>query len=370
MTNRLLLFLALFATSSILFAQTVFHFDGFIKLNLPSFPYKVVFEEQGNKIFGYSITDFGGENETKSFITGSIDRITNTIKFEEVELDYAKNLDFKDRFCFIRFKGSLVDVEGEKHLKGQFNSMFEIGKQYVYGEVNVILTNDLPPEIIAKGLSGENKSVIDSEFSKLAVSDTINTRSRVIAINMISQPEEELQGVITIDNLILRSTTSFIPLVATRTAIPKEEMEDPSANIETVVKTSKTKINETSIITAPLAINSRSVNEMRKDDSVTVATPETTITILIYDQDQVDDDAIDLYIDNLPVLVNHRATFSKKRIQFKLKNQSTVVVITAKNNGIIGKNSVRFDIIEGENMIRTLSNMSAGDSATIVFEKQ
>ena len=213
MTNRLLLFLALFATSSILFAQTIFHFDGFIKLNLPSFPYKVVFEEQGNKIFGYSITDFGGENETKSFITGSIDRITNTIKFEEVELDYAKNLDFKDRFCFIRFKGSLVDVEGEKHLIGQFNSMFETGRQYVFGEVNVILTNDLPPEKIAKGLSDENKSVIDSKFNKMGVSDTISTRSRALAINMISQSEGELQGVITIDNLILRSTTSFISYI-------------------------------------------------------------------------------------------------------------------------------------------------------------
>ena len=89
--KTLALFLYISFNSNISFAQYELDYLGVIKLNDSSFiSYSLKLTEQNGIITGYSITDIGGDHETKSNITGSYDKKTHALSFKEVGIIYTK----------------------------------------------------------------------------------------------------------------------------------------------------------------------------------------------------------------------------------------------------------------------------------------
>jgi hypothetical protein len=134
--KTLALFLYISFNSNISFAQSELDYLGVIKLNDSSFiSYSLKLTEQNGIITGYSITDIGGDHETKSNITGSYDKKTHALSFKEVGIIYTKS-DVSDYdFCYVHFDGVIRNIDATKNIKGKFNGFYSDGITCINGEL-------------------------------------------------------------------------------------------------------------------------------------------------------------------------------------------------------------------------------------------
>ena len=131
-------FFILIFTSNILFSQNLSkEFTGVIKLNDSSFiPYNIHLVSMDNIfITGTSVTDEGGEHETKSKISGSYDSNTHTLKLKEYDIIYSKSPYEELDFCFIHFEGKIQNFNNPKHIKGPFSGRYIDGSSCIDGEL-------------------------------------------------------------------------------------------------------------------------------------------------------------------------------------------------------------------------------------------
>lgn len=125
-----LLITMVFFCYNTLFSQYFFSGDlnGFLILeDNQIIPYEIHFECSSNNCIGISISDKGGENETKSNLTGFLDFNRETIDFKENGIVYTK-ADYStfDEFCYvnfslkINFKNKKITFEEEGDFVGKF----------------------------------------------------------------------------------------------------------------------------------------------------------------------------------------------------------------------------------------------------------
>ncbi|WAC02885.1 hypothetical protein N7U66_04450 [Lacinutrix neustonica] len=119
-TFFLLSFTVLFAS-----AQQTHEFVGVIKLNDSSLiSLKVVLIEQNNNISGFTLTDLGGEHETKTSIIGFYNEATNILDFKEVETIYTKSPVSEADFCYMNFISDNYRLGKSNKLTGKFKGLF------------------------------------------------------------------------------------------------------------------------------------------------------------------------------------------------------------------------------------------------------
>ena len=85
----------------ILLSQNKYEFLGAVKLNgndKTLITYRLVFEEKNGVINGYSVTDLDGIHETKNTISGTYDKKTKLLTFQENDILYTKSK-FSQRKC-------------------------------------------------------------------------------------------------------------------------------------------------------------------------------------------------------------------------------------------------------------------------------
>jgi hypothetical protein len=172
----LVLFLFLFNTSNI-FSQTEQEYYGVLKLNDTAFiTYKLNLIEKFGLISGHSITDIGGEHETKSSIKGFYNSKTNNLIFKEEEIIYTKSKITEYDFCFVHFDGSLKEISSKKNIKGKFSGRYSDNTSCIDGE---ILLNNV--EKIEKKIEKVEKFIkktkkIDEETkSKINIRKTLDS---------------------------------------------------------------------------------------------------------------------------------------------------------------------------------------------------
>ncbi|MFY7742113.1 MAG: hypothetical protein ACOVQR_05670 [Flavobacterium sp.] len=131
-------FLLIFFTTLNIYSQNVSEYFGILKLNDSSLiTYKLYLKEERGIISGFSLTDIGGEHETKSLIKGNYDAKTNLLSFSEYDIVYTKSLITKYDFCFVHFKGKLSKFDGGKGIKGKFLGLYKDGTKCINGEINL-----------------------------------------------------------------------------------------------------------------------------------------------------------------------------------------------------------------------------------------
>ncbi len=120
------------------FSQSNTEYLGAIMLSDSSLiTYKIVIEEnKNNTLSGYSITDLGGEHETKSLIKGSFGD-KKTISFNEYDIVYTKSYISQEDFCFVNFTG----VVSNKKIEGTFKGLYADGIQCIDGEIKLTQFN-------------------------------------------------------------------------------------------------------------------------------------------------------------------------------------------------------------------------------------
>lgn len=144
-------------TTSILIFLLTFYFGqaqemnytGLLKLNDSlMITYEVALSEREGIVKGHSVTDFGGEHETKSLIKGRYNQETNTLSFSEYGIVYTKSPVNTNDFCYVNFVGKVKDLSSKK-IEGDFKGRFEDGTTCINGEL-VLLNQETINEISKK----------------------------------------------------------------------------------------------------------------------------------------------------------------------------------------------------------------------------
>ena len=120
------------------YCQNEIEYLGVIKLNdssLISFGLNII--EKDGEISGHSLTDMGGDHETKSTITGTYSKKDNRLFFKEVGIIYTKSEVPDFDFCFIHFSGRIRDINKIKNLSGAFKGLFSDGTSCIDGEIRM-----------------------------------------------------------------------------------------------------------------------------------------------------------------------------------------------------------------------------------------
>jgi hypothetical protein len=135
----LTLLLLLFTLNN--FCQTRYEYLGALKLNgsdKTTITYRLVFDVSNNLMSGYSVTDLGGENETKNSISGTYDNKTKVLEFKEDDILYTKSNFSEKSFCFVNYSGKIKLVGNNTKLEGDFKGLYKNNKKCIDGTILLI----------------------------------------------------------------------------------------------------------------------------------------------------------------------------------------------------------------------------------------
>lgn len=100
------------------------NFTGIIELeNKTYIDLRISFDIIGNKVEGYTITDYNGAHESKSSILGSYDKKTDMFTFRELSILYTKSPITEVDFCYIYFTGMLKNDRLIGNFKGYYEDL-------------------------------------------------------------------------------------------------------------------------------------------------------------------------------------------------------------------------------------------------------
>ncbi|MUU77418.1 hypothetical protein [Winogradskyella endarachnes] len=167
---------------------------GFIKLkDTLLIKYRLEFSESNGEISGYSLTDFGGEHETKSKISGIYDQTNHRISFKEVELIYTKSpvsLDDFD-FCNIHLESAKFKL-GANEFNGNFKGKFSDGTQCINGELAMSSV-----EKVANRVAKFSKKVQKSKRIEDSIKDKMKNLKILDSLNLNVLKKNEVTSVFT-----------------------------------------------------------------------------------------------------------------------------------------------------------------------------
>jgi hypothetical protein len=129
-------FITIILNCNLLNSQNKQEYLGVIKLNDTSLiSYNLNIIENNGNISGFSITDIGGNNETKSNISGNYNTKTNRLIFKEVGIIYTKSKVSDYDFCYINFDGKVTNINSRNNISGKFNGEFSDGSACINGKI-------------------------------------------------------------------------------------------------------------------------------------------------------------------------------------------------------------------------------------------
>lgn len=92
------------------------------------YSYKLVISDSDHKVTGYSVTDIGGANETKTYIKGSFNSSGKQLLFRETRLAYTKGHLGDTDLCFLKGNLKASNIKGATILRGSFKGYKLDGK--------------------------------------------------------------------------------------------------------------------------------------------------------------------------------------------------------------------------------------------------
>ena len=179
------------------FGQNSNKFAGIIKVqDSLLITYRLEFEESNGLISGFSLTDFGGEHETKSRVSGTYDDNKRLIEFKEVELIYTKSPVDQQDFCNIHLKPTKFKL-GSTKLFGDFLGKFSDGTECINGEIAM---NSV--EKIQKRVNKFTKKVKKSNRIPDSVKQIVNNIKILDTLNLNVLKKNQTTSVLTASSIV------------------------------------------------------------------------------------------------------------------------------------------------------------------------
>lgn len=175
-------FLTFFLNFSFAQSKTNFEFIGGLKLNNKDteiISYKIVFNNNNGIIKGYSLTDLGGEHETKNLISGTYDKKNKILKFKEFDIVYTKSKFQKSSFCYVNFNGRLDLNASNAKINDKFVGLYKNESKCISGVIQLVAVEKVIKLVnkVNKKISTSKKidSVTKAKFNPTKMLDSLNT---------------------------------------------------------------------------------------------------------------------------------------------------------------------------------------------------
>ena len=117
------------------------------------------------------------------------------------------------------------------------------------------------------------------------------------------------------------------------------------------------------------SLDTLNMNLINKGETLSVFSKDDKISLIIYDAGKEDGDKINLTVEGKVILENYIVTKERKIIEVNLKNDQTPIEVLALNVGTSSPNTVRIEIKDSSNFIRTLTNLEKDEKAGVVIYK-
>lgn len=196
----ILLFFLLFCFKSFSQSKGIYEFVGGLKLNGSDeqvISYKITFNEEKGVIKGFSITDLGGEHETKNTIIGTYDKNKNLLSFKEDEIVYTKSSVKKSSFCYVNFNGKINLKSSNPKLVDKFVGLYKNQSKCISGTIQMVGTKK-----IMKLAAKVNKKIQNSKKIDAKIKESVNPLKKMDSLNMNILKETENLQMFTKDKLV------------------------------------------------------------------------------------------------------------------------------------------------------------------------
>ena len=174
--------------------------------------YKLDFTEDNGIISGYSITNIGTNDETKSKIIGTFISSEKTLHIKETEILTTNSQEPLENFCFIEMKLEKKGIFGSKRIEGEFNGYFLNKKKCARGRIIMIEEKKLKKikKKIKKKIALNNRERVEKEekeeeeiLMKSGEKFTFNSESKKITLLIWDANKEDGDKI----DLLLNSVT-------------------------------------------------------------------------------------------------------------------------------------------------------------------
>lgn len=100
--------------------------------------YKINFTEENGLIKGFSITDLGGDHETKNSLIGKYDKAKKTLTFREDAIIYTKSTLKKTAFCYVNYSGKMSLNASNPKINDIFKGLYKNDTKCIDGKIQMI----------------------------------------------------------------------------------------------------------------------------------------------------------------------------------------------------------------------------------------
>ena len=171
--------------------------------------YKLDFTEDNGIISGYSITNIGTNDETKSKIIGTFISSEKTLHIKETEILTTNSQEPLENFCFIEMKLEKKGIFGSKRIEGEFNGYFLNKKKCARGRIIMIEEKKLRKikKKIKKKIELNKRERVKEEEEEILMKSgekfTFNSESKKITLLIWDANQEDGDKI----DLLLNSVT-------------------------------------------------------------------------------------------------------------------------------------------------------------------
>ena len=324
-------------------------------------PYKVDFTIKKGVVRGYSISDIGGDNETKTEIYGSFDSQNNTISFKETKMIYTVSEISPNYFCYISFRGVLNDKLRIPKIEGEFKGFYFDSSACVDGSVILHRRYNFFKKTI--------KEVDIDQMDSLEVSEKSILNIEELEKNLDSH-EEIIKEEEDVSKNIEKKELDKIVLSEKEGNKNKSNMKENS-NITSFFKTPKDiklkkttkKVNHNNVAAKKKA------RVKRKAKIISYEVEGDVIRIYVWDAGKVDGDRIHIIYKGKMILSNYKISTEKRSFDLLLKNNVNTLEIIAHSEGYIPSNTTSLEFVNGKNRVIFKTNLKKGEKSIIQFVK-
>ncbi len=117
-------------------------------------------------------------------------------------------------------------------------------------------------------------------------------------------------------------------------------------------------------------LDTLNMNIINKGETLNIFSKDKKLSLAIYDAGKEDGDIINLSINGEKILDNFTVTHKKKIIPITVDVEKTLIQVEALNAGTSPPNTVRIEVTDTQNFVRTLTNLSTGEKASLAIIKK
>jgi hypothetical protein len=318
----------------------------------------------GGVTYSYLTTVFYG----KTTLTGSLNTSTKTVLIQEiktVELRMAGG----SVACLMKYLMRYVKSGNEEFLEGHYTSKYEktnqrqnILKDEGCGGGQVFLRKVPTSDFYVESFLRDNPT--GKKKPPVPVKDVTKTPVKKPVAKPATTPKNPSSN-----------TTGAVKKPAPKTASPvaKKPLPDNKPKVDTVRKAPPIVVNpEPKKLPVPTLSIPPTTRSRQNELAQTIIVTSNEISVRLYDNGEVDDDTISVYLDNKIALANKRLSTLPINLTLKLDNENPehVLIMVAENLGRIPPNTSIMIVQDGDKRYQVRITSTNQKNAMVRFKYQ